>query len=87
MEPVTPKLPVIWANPINGNAFPEPPGILIEAVFEETVAVTPAPVKLINVALPCDDPSSAIVITAADGGAHDAEVASDAVKANELERD
>jgi hypothetical protein len=25
IDPVTPKLPVIWADPVNGNAAPPPP--------------------------------------------------------------
>ena len=35
--------------------------MFIEAVLEETVAVTPAPVKFKKVAVPCAVPSSATV--------------------------
>ena len=51
-DPVTPRLPVICADPEKGNAAPAPPGMFIDAVFANTVAVTPAPIKSKKVAVP-----------------------------------
>jgi hypothetical protein len=54
-EPLVPLVPLVPPPP-------PPPDILIEAVFALTVADTPAPVKFRKVAVPCDAPSSAIII-------------------------
>ena len=79
VDPVTTKLPVITAEPVKGNVAPAPPGMFIDAVFDETVAVTPSPVKLKYVEVPCIVPSSATVIGVATLGAHDADIANEAV--------
>ena len=62
--PVTPKEPVICAEPEKGNPtpVPVPPTNTIDAVLADTVATTPLPLKLKNVAVPCAVPSSATVI-------------------------
>ena len=60
-EPVTMIEPDIIAEPVNGNVD-APPAIVIDAVLEVTAAVTPVPVKFKNVAVPCEVPSSAIVM-------------------------
>ena len=62
IEPVTPKEPVICAEPEKGNPTPVPPPLIkIDAVLLDILALTPLPVKFNTAAVPYIIPSSAIV--------------------------
>jgi hypothetical protein len=51
-DPVIVKLPDMIAEPVKGNAPPEAPVIVIEAVLAATAAVTLLPIKFKKVAVP-----------------------------------